>query len=65
MAIEFTTPSSNDPLHLADAIVVRDGHVLLASVWNLLGNHIVDAPERIDSAIEAAILESFELAESF
>jgi hypothetical protein len=66
MSIEFTIPTDNDSLHLANAIV-RDGNkVSTAAIWNHGGILVLDGPsERLDPNIEAAILESFDVTERY
>jgi hypothetical protein len=67
MSIEFTSPRSSDPLHVADAIVRHDHKVMTASLWMLDGQLVADAPaeQRLDRDLEAAILESYEVTERY
>ena len=67
MSIEFTIPTDSDPLHVADAIVRNGRKVTTASIWMFNGQLIADAPaeQRLDPDLEAAIVESYELAERY
>ena len=50
MSIEFTTPTSSDPLHVADAIVRHGRKVTTASLWMVGGQLVAEAPaeQRLD-----------------
>ena len=67
MSIEFTTPTSSDPLHVADAIVRHGRKVTTASLWMVGGQLVAEAPaeQRLDKDLEAAILESYEITERY
>ena len=67
MSIEFTTPTSSDPLHVADAIVRHGRKVTTASLWMVGGQLVAEAPveQRLDAGREAAILESYEITEGY
>ena len=67
MSIEFTTPTSSDPLHVADAIVRHGRKVTTASLWMVGGELVAEAPaeQRLGADLEAAILESYEITERY
>ena len=67
MSIEFTTPTSSDPLHVADAIVRHGRKVTTASLWMVSGQLVAEAPaeQRLSPDLEAAILESYEITERY